>query len=334
MLLTNRPDVLEANIGRMALPCLNLMVLDGSPQGCPSVARRFSDDNGARYLHLPEMAISDRIEMALKETDTPYCVAMADDDFLAEDQVVRCVEFLESNPDYVAAQGAFWHDSSTGPVLEEYARSVETEQPLERVAELLADFSHVFYSVQRRKTFTQAFTSARSFFGAGCFFELSHAVTIAALGKIKRLPVAYCLRTPHTKEQAACKVKSHPCSWHNENEAEYKANLEAFFTGLAGMHPFDGLKDVDGRLRAAYGVYQDIAFDSRKNMALCHKYLHLLLDTLGAGAKGINALKGLDRTVLAELHVSLEKGLTLLLKEGRGLSLPDGMVVPDEWRRR
>ncbi len=37
MLLTNRSDMLKKNIGQMLLPGMNLVVLDASLEGCPSV---------------------------------------------------------------------------------------------------------------------------------------------------------------------------------------------------------------------------------------------------------------------------------------------------------
>ncbi len=47
----------------------------------------------------------DKVAEAVAKVTTPYCMRADDDDFLAMSGIERCLDFLDENPDYVAASG-------------------------------------------------------------------------------------------------------------------------------------------------------------------------------------------------------------------------------------
>lgn len=59
-----------------------------------------------KHFECPGLSDVEAIEHLNQFITTPYCAFLADDDFLCVRGVNRCIDFLESNPDYGAAHGA------------------------------------------------------------------------------------------------------------------------------------------------------------------------------------------------------------------------------------
>ena len=71
-----------------------------------------------RHFECPGLSDIGAIDHMDQFITTPYCAFLADDDFLCVSGVSRCIEFLESNPDYGAAHGvgiAMRNDGRSGP---------------------------------------------------------------------------------------------------------------------------------------------------------------------------------------------------------------------------
>lgn len=58
-----------------------------------------------RHFECPGLSVAGAIEHMNQFITTPYCVILADDDFLCVNGVNQCIDFLEDNPDYGAAHG-------------------------------------------------------------------------------------------------------------------------------------------------------------------------------------------------------------------------------------
>lgn len=95
---------------KSALPCGRIIIADGSTNRQWDAA---SDDVDYFYAG-PDVNLMSwwtKMVKAFDRVETPYAMVADNDDLVIRDGVLRCIEFLEQNPDYVAAAGriqGFW----------------------------------------------------------------------------------------------------------------------------------------------------------------------------------------------------------------------------------
>jgi glycosyltransferase domain-containing protein len=148
---------------RLAWP---IIVADSSPsperEANQKVINAAQDVLDLRYLPFdPGTPLYPEIVEALKVADSKYSIVCSDDDFALPEALRKCVEFLESNEDYVAASG--WYMSL-------YAAEVRKPNRVRwRTAESSTPRSRLWAIRQTMPTFQSDDPSAR--FGGGAFTE-------------------------------------------------------------------------------------------------------------------------------------------------------------------
>ena len=81
---------------------------DPEPAGQVQEAVRRASVSGrlsVQYRACPGLSSCAALEALSRDVTTPYCAFLGDDDFLSPRTLARCVEFLETHPDYSAAHG-------------------------------------------------------------------------------------------------------------------------------------------------------------------------------------------------------------------------------------
>lgn len=155
------------------------------------------------YLHTPNVDPKTRTHLAMRFVDTPYVVMRADRRHLLHTGLERCINFLEENLDYCAAQGLnyelgfkdgfqihkrYQHDNSRG---------LPHKTAGERLNFLFSPYCPSFYSVYRTETWLKILKGLRvikNYYLA----ELMQAILTSIYGKYKSIPCVYCLHNPNT----------------------------------------------------------------------------------------------------------------------------------------
>jgi glycosyltransferase domain-containing protein len=132
-----------------------ILVLDSSNPGLlrenkDSVAR-YQDSLRIRHLPINETLMR-KMQIGVRECQTPYVAFWADDDFQIPEGVARCVQFLEDNKEHQSCTASFASASTLGRELQ---LSIAThperneEEAVDRITLWAEDFYSTFYSVFR-----------------------------------------------------------------------------------------------------------------------------------------------------------------------------------------
>jgi len=145
-LLENRvlPHFLEFGI--------HLVVVDSSAE-----PHRWSMDNpGVDYVHCPNEPLPHKlVKPVLERVTTPYMLLHPDDTLTSKRAAIKCLEFLEANPDFSAADGLVLqchHDDKQRISTRNLQRSLlqaDSDRPGERIFQHFMLFEPTYYSVQR-----------------------------------------------------------------------------------------------------------------------------------------------------------------------------------------
>ena len=123
---------------------------------------------------------------------------VTDDNISFPHAIDACLAFLQDNPDHVVAQGYVLSASLDRETFDIqsvlwFTGDVSEGTALGRLYELMRRYQPFFGAVLRTDAYLQAFDAASH--AEGTFFkELAFTATVAALGKLKRLPMVYTLR--------------------------------------------------------------------------------------------------------------------------------------------
>jgi glycosyltransferase domain-containing protein len=162
----DRPGLLSRAIAHAEEIGVHLIVLDGSMD--PSVDPLHVSST-IRYIHRPKVSQLERTIEGAHLVRTPFVALVADDNFALKRGLVDCVDFLRSNPSYVACQGA--RRIAFGPNVyggvgaystEGYFYSpLEAPQGLQRVDALLNKYQPIStYAVHRTGSFVRSVMDA------------------------------------------------------------------------------------------------------------------------------------------------------------------------------
>lgn len=154
-----------------------------------------------KYLHFPEASYSSKLPAALTHITTPYVVMCADDDFLVLDTLYKCLNFLETNPDYSVAMGAIIYFSEVGekrielsPVYKgnlEY--HIKDDAPFDRLKKVFANYRTVYYGLHRTEILKAAFFNTEETKNL-LLYEYISALYPVMAGKIIAFPELYQIR--------------------------------------------------------------------------------------------------------------------------------------------
>jgi len=154
-----------------------------------------------KYRYTPGLTYTQKVEQVLNEIDTPYVAMCADDDFIIPGGLYHCVDFLEKNREYSAAQGMIlkYHQNTIRhtvrfEMLYTNDHSLLSMDPLERLKKLFDPYKSLLYGVHRTAILRTAFTGAGKAFTNLYLNEYMTSVIPVLLGKYKDLPVLYQAR--------------------------------------------------------------------------------------------------------------------------------------------
>ena len=154
------------------------------------------------YSEFPGLSCHATQKQLIQSVATPYIVSLPDDDFLVPDGLDKCIEFLETHPDYVAAHGVgvivtFKAGEPYGKdlLIDNYRQPIiEKESATERLVELLEKYSVPVFSVHRTAAFRVMWFDKIDNYAFG---ELLPCCLSVILGKIKHLNGFYLVRQNH-----------------------------------------------------------------------------------------------------------------------------------------
>ncbi len=183
---------------------VRVVVMDSSDRKC-SIDRH---PGKYRHIHLPQTFVFEAISKTLAEVETPYCVLVPDDDFVIPYGAAESVRFLGQNPDYQCAQGVYGRFKNVGNVQlrEAYPHmpgyAVVSDLPQDRMIEHLGHYVTQYSAVHRTERLRAAVCVGLSVknFSAN---EVVMSGAIAMEGKLKVLPVLYCIREIILTSQSA-----------------------------------------------------------------------------------------------------------------------------------
>jgi len=179
-------------------PCV-IMVLDSSAESDAGIEVDFP---GVVYQHVPQFsnsALQGKLAYGVERVATPYMAFVAVDDFVLQDALTQCVEFLEEHPDYGVCHGYTLLYRSMGTQVNYYRRDKKVcedysfERAEDRVLSTLEQFIPPFYAVTRTAL-------QRSWFGllppgmSVEWQEIGLACYLSLCTKMRILPVGYAVR--------------------------------------------------------------------------------------------------------------------------------------------
>ena len=87
----------------------NIYLLDSSDKEFQvlnsKVVKSFSTNLQISYYHLPNTASGDATGSKIQKINSKYIIVTGDDDYLVPRTLMKCISFLEGNPDYNSAGG-------------------------------------------------------------------------------------------------------------------------------------------------------------------------------------------------------------------------------------
>ncbi|MBU2250973.1 MAG: TIGR00180 family glycosyltransferase, partial [Candidatus Omnitrophica bacterium] len=146
-----------------------------------------------RHLEYPNLSISMCLKALVDKLDTPYAAIILDDDFIITKTLEKCIDFLESNPEYSAAHGsALVFSLKNSGVYGEFLnigrypqRAVEESTASERLIGHLNNYSVTVFSVQRTETWKKLYQNVKQLSERAFMEELLPCCLSVVHGKIK-----------------------------------------------------------------------------------------------------------------------------------------------------
>jgi len=138
---------------------------------------------------------------ALSYVDSKYAVFCADDDFLSLQGINTCIEFLESNSDYVAAQGStiqFYVDSKSNLKM---SKNLIQEESIDSNNSFIRLYTHLskyktptMFAVHKTAVLRRSLNCIKDYTDDGRFGELLPSMVTVIHGKFKVLNTVYSFR--------------------------------------------------------------------------------------------------------------------------------------------
>lgn len=203
------------------------------------------------YRHYPRKHLVEKILAIKDNVKTPYVILCAEDDYMMPSALNKIINFLESNNDYISAQGywlQFWPKQGNR-LRYQYPQvtkenSLLSDDPRTRTISLFEHYYQFYYVVMRKELF---FTSYETMVTNGklrlenlCLVEMWQAAYCAFKGKHAVLPVFYAMRE-YISSSAGHKVPSYRALKNNNQETAQVIFFESLFERLIGVDGFNDL---------------------------------------------------------------------------------------------
>ncbi len=156
-----------------------------------------------KHIYTPHVSYTSKIESVLNIVETPYVVMCADDDFIIESSIYKCIDFLNANEDFSAAQGIaiqYLKDSITSKTINyellymNMGYDFEDKDPLIRLERFLSNYRSILYAVHRTSLLKLAYKNAGSVIKNLYLNEYLSCIVPVIVGKCKQLPILYQVR--------------------------------------------------------------------------------------------------------------------------------------------
>ena len=205
------PQVLEYYSLTKSAVSLRIIIADSSAEENvgknKEVISKFGDLN-ILYLVIrgADQTLFDKIIGALEHVKTEFCVCCADDDFITISGLKATCEFLQSNPDFVVAHGAYisFHTRPNSGKPKLYWRpayfnhSVDADSADNRLTDQFLNCKHTLYAVHRTSELKYIYEEVKGALDSKVqillFGEFLSSMLAAIRGKIKDLSVFYSAR--------------------------------------------------------------------------------------------------------------------------------------------
>jgi len=192
--------------------------------------------NTAEYQRVdPELRLVEKLLKILDLVETPFVVLAADDDVTFPHAIDSALTYLQSNPDYVAAQGyvlQFAIHRSDVDIHDVvcFTPTIGEDDPLQRHYNLMRRYQAFYWGVFRTEVLATALKAAHAMNGI-VFRELTVMNTVVLQGKVVRLPVIYGLRGPEVSVTPI--AESHPFFWFLNNAESFFQSYRTYRDALA-----------------------------------------------------------------------------------------------------
>jgi len=159
--------------------------------------------SNVRHLYTPSLSFTEKLEKVLFEIDTKYVVLCADDDFIIPQSIIECIEFLEYNSDFAAAQGkciSYRLDHRFPDYIDYRLMYPDTnydildDDPLSRLKTFFSKYRSLLYAVHRTDILKICFEGAGSKIRNLYLNEYLTACIPVALGKVRELNFLFQVR--------------------------------------------------------------------------------------------------------------------------------------------
>jgi glycosyltransferase domain-containing protein len=229
---------------------LEIIVLDSTPQELPQneLLVELKSENVIWKRYDKEIRIVDKIADGFNSVKTKYSVLCADDDFLIPPSLVKCIEFLNANPDYSSCQGIYFQHRNAAETsknrfslgrLYQNACSLESNSGTKRFNETYIENKvgiTMFYAVHRTDIQRSIWNESQKYSLSRSYTELFPNIASCISGKMKFLPIFYSSREPNNR------LVYHTANKEINLEMHSEENTKKLFLGLSKyMSKVDGI---------------------------------------------------------------------------------------------
>jgi glycosyltransferase domain-containing protein len=160
------------------------------------------------HFHVPELNAMQAATHLSKFISTPYCLAVADDDFVCTEGISQCVDFLEGHPDYIAAHGlgGMFGINKTdvfgkmNSLLPYFLTVTESDNAAGRLFDFFNPVRNLNLCLMRTRVWKKIFSflpSIPNLEKNSPFAELTIDAMAVTMGKVKELDCLYHVRHAH-----------------------------------------------------------------------------------------------------------------------------------------
>lgn len=226
-------------------------ILDGSPVGLSSEELP-GEANNINYFHLP-ISFQERMKYVSKIIKTPYVVMLGDDEFFLPSGLIKCAQYLDQYPDYIACMGrCMGFNVEKGRLIgwsgyrEMCGYALSHNDPLERLIFHMDNYAcSTIYAVARTENWVKAMQLiGKSSFSFSSYDEFLFEISMALQGKSIVIPALMWLRSFEATPIRELESSIHPAetisnwwsAYHYRNEKEQYLNLVASEHKHIGEH--------------------------------------------------------------------------------------------------
>ena len=171
--------------------------------------QKFNNTLNIYYYSLPGYNDAQAQKFMADKMTTKYAVFIADDDFLVPSGIGRCIEFLDTNPDYIAAHGECigmgLHSINSQSI--QYTNhclqpTISGATAAQRLVAYMANYSVPLFWVHRIEAWRTMLKNAGDMTDKSFGSEMLPCCLSAILGNTKQLDGLYMIRQDHENRYA------------------------------------------------------------------------------------------------------------------------------------